>query len=60
MAFQKISNINLYNSYENLLVLDFLCALFFFIEFFIILWAKGISQYFNEIIDIFDSIVIIS
>lgn len=60
MVLKEISNYLSHNSYENLLILDFLCIIFFILELFITLWAKGISEHFKEIIDIFDSIVIIS
>ncbi|CAD8180886.1 unnamed protein product [Paramecium pentaurelia] len=48
------------SSYENLLIIDFICILYFIFEFIISLWGNGLAEQFKEIIDIFDSLVIIS
>ncbi|CAK89639.1 unnamed protein product (macronuclear) [Paramecium tetraurelia] len=45
--------------YENLLIVDFICIIYFIVELIITIWGIGMEQ-FKEIIDIFDTLVILS
>ncbi|CAD8095701.1 unnamed protein product [Paramecium sonneborni] len=51
----QISN----KTYENLLIVDFICMIYFIAELIITIWGIGMEQ-FKEIIDIFDTLVILS
>lgn len=47
-------------SYEALLIMDFICILYFFFEMTIMLWGKGFQEYFNEVINFIDFVVVIT